>query len=246
MLKDVLIAFYTGEDAKNQLAIYRELNEIRDKSDNIAYIGDNLEQLLDFERYVIFNKGINRFIVEEMVLEFFHSLIIRIGNNYDFDFNITMLDKLLVMKSENRELKQVHTINLTFLNFAKELFAISIPRDSFSSKRKGLALGIISRLSKFYDIPDKFELFMVALKSTKDKLIIEALNELHYYYRNRPDEDLQEAIVIELDKIVLKTKSRTVATGALNLQVITGYIGDFEALSRIDDWKEKNYDNLWG
>jgi hypothetical protein len=41
----------------------------------------------------------------------------------------------------------------------------------------------------------------------------------------------------------LKTKNRTVATGALNLQVITGHISEFEALSRIEEWKEKYYYN---
>ncbi|MBU0487813.1 MAG: hypothetical protein KKD31_07655, partial [Bacteroidetes bacterium] len=70
---------------------------------------------------------------------------------------------------------------------------------------------------------------------------IEALNELHYYYGNMPEEQLSENIRNELDKIIVKTKNRIVATGALNLQVITGFISEFEALSRIDDWKEKCY-----
>lgn len=50
-------------------------------------------------------------------------------------------------------------------------------------------------------------------------------------------------MINELNKIILKTKNRMIAMGLLNLQVITGYISEFEALSEIDDWKEKFYYN---
>ncbi|MCK5648782.1 MAG: hypothetical protein KAI22_07870, partial [Gammaproteobacteria bacterium] len=51
---------------------------------------------------------------------------------------------------------------------------------------------------------------------------------------------LSDEIIKLLDKIILQTKDRSVAVGALNLQVTTGEIDEFEALSRIDDWKEIN------
>ncbi len=241
MLKDELIELYTQENTKYNFEIFKKLYEIRDKFDNLDFALNNLEQLFDFERYVIYNKGTNRFKVEEKVLDFFQMLIIDLCESYDF--GIKVLDELLANDSKDNELKKIHTINLSFLNFAKELFAISIPRDSFNSKRKGYALGIISKLLNYYDISNKLDLFIEALRSPKDKLIIEALNELHYYHENIPEKHLSEKIINELDKIILKTKNRTVATGALNLQVITGYISEFEALSRIDDWKEKYYDN---
>jgi len=38
----------------------------------------------------------------------------------------------------------------------------------------------------------------------------------------------------------IQTKDRSVAVGALDLLVKTGNISEFEALSRIDEWKEKN------
>jgi hypothetical protein len=241
MLKDELIELYTLDNTKYNFEIFKKLYEIRDMSNNLDFVFKNLRQLFDFERYVIFNKGTNRFKVEERVLELFQTLIIDLCESYDFE--IMVLNELLVNDSKDNELKKIHKINLDFLNFAKELFAISNPRDSFNSKRKGYALGIISRLLNYYDISNKFDLFIEALRSSKDKLIIEALNELHYYYENIPEKDLSEKIVNELDKIVLKTKNRTVATGALNLQVITGHISEFEALSRIEEWKEKYYYN---
>jgi hypothetical protein len=240
MLKDELIELYTLDNTKYNFEIFKKLYEIRDMFDNIDFAFNNLDQLFDFERYVLFNKGANRFKVEERVLEFFQTFIIDLCETNDFE--IKVLDELLVSDSKDNEMKKIHTINLSFLNFAKELFSISISRDSFSTKRKGYALGIISRLLNYYDISNKFDLFIEALRSPKDKLIIEALNELHYYHENIPEKDLSEKIVNELDKIMLKTKNRTVASGALNLQVITGRISEFAALSRIHVWKEKYYD----
>ncbi len=237
MLKEELIELYTQEDSKSVFEIFKKLYETLETFKDLDFALDNLEQLFDFERYVLYNKGQSRSKVEETILKTFQMLIFELGESYDFE--IKVLDESLVNDSIDVELKKIHTIHLSFLHFAKELFAISIPRDTFSSKRKGYALGIISKLLAYYDIPGIFDLFIEALRSNKDTLIIEALNELHEYHENMPEKDLSADIVTELDKIILKTKNRTVATGALNLQVVSGYIGDFEALSRIDDWKEK-------
>ena len=51
---------------------------------------------------------------------------------------------------------------------------------------------------------------------------------------------LPSDIIEILDKIIIQTKDRSVAVGALDLLVKTGNIGELEALSRIDEWKEKN------
>ena len=241
MLKEEFIELYKQENTKYNYEIFRKIYEIREKLNNLEFSFNNLEQILDFERYVIYNKGANKFKVEETILELLQMLIIDLCESYDFD--IVVLNKKMVNDTQNTEFKKIHEINFSLLDFAKELFKISIPKDSFSSSRKGYALGIISRLLNYYDIPNKFDLFIEALKSSKDKLIIEALNELHYYFENFPEEHLSDEIINELNKIILKTKNRTVATGSLNLQVITRCISEFEALSRIDDWKEKYYYN---
>ena len=241
MLKEEFIELYKQENTKYNYEIFRKLYEIREKLNNLDFSLNNLGQILDFERYIIHNKSTNRFKVEETILELLQMLIIDLCES--FDFEILLLDGKLVNDTPDIELKKIHKINLDLLNFAKELFNISIPRDSFSSRRKGYALGIISRLLNYYEIPNKFVLFIEALKSSKDKLIIEVLNELHYHFENLPEQHLSEEIINELEKIILKTKNRTIATGTLNLQVITGHISEFEALSKIDDWKEKYYYN---
>ena len=241
MLKEELIELYKRENTKYNYEMFRKLYEIREELNNLEFSFNNLKQILDFERYVIYNKGANRFKVEESILELLQTLIIDLCESSDFD--IVQLNEKLVNNTQDIELKRTHKINFNLLDFAKELFKISIPKDSFSSRRKGYAMGIISKLLNYYDIPDKFDLFIEALQSSKDKLRIEALNELHYHFENLPEEQLPNEIINELNKIVSKTKNRTIATGALNLQVITGCISEFEALSQIDDWKKKYYYN---
>lgn len=238
MLKE-FIKLYTQEKSNYNYEIFTKLYDVRVKLRNLDYLCNNLGQILDFERYVINHKGVNRFSIEEKVLELLQMLVIDIFER--FNFGNVMLNEELIENTQNNELKKAHKINLNLLVFANELFNISIPRDSFSSRRKGLALGIISRLLIRYDFPNKFDLFMEAIKSSKDKVIIEALNELHYYYEYFPKKHLPSAMITELDRIILKTKNKSVATRALNLQVITGNISEVEALSRIDDWKEKYY-----
>ena len=76
-------------------------------------------------------------------------------------------------------------------------------------------------------------------KSKKKTLILAALEFQENYCRNR-EVPLRSEIIEILNKIIIQTKDRSVALGALDLLVKTGNIDELEALSRIDEWKEKN------
>ena len=51
-----------------------------------------------------------------------------------------------------------------------------------------------------------------------------------------PDDDLVEALL----GVAERTRSRSIAVGALNFLVETGAISEFQALDRMDAWKERN------
>lgn len=239
MLKRELIELYKQTDRKYNRELFMKLYEVKVNFTDLEFAVKNYKQILGFASYVIFNKGTNRVRVGENIFDFLQWLIIYICESCDFDIEI--LDESLIDNSTDDELKKIHTINLNLFYFAKELFNYSIPRGLNDSRWKGYALGIIAKLLNYYKISNKFELFIIGLQRTKEKVILEALNELHYHFENFQEEQLSEEIVRELDKLILKTKNRTIATGALNLQVITKFISEIEALSRIDDWKEKFY-----
>lgn len=54
--------------------------------------------------------------------------------------------------------------------------------------------------------------------------------------REDPDDELVEASL----GVAKRTRSRSIAVGALNFLVETGVISGWEALGRIDEWKERN------
>jgi hypothetical protein len=51
-----------------------------------------------------------------------------------------------------------------------------------------------------------------------------------------PDDELVEALL----GVAERTRSRSIAVGALNFLVETGAISEFQALDRMDAWKERN------
>ncbi len=237
MLKDELIEFYEQSTTNHTKKLSYKLYDVVQKLHFNDFTLNDLEQIIDFERYVICNKGVGRMLAERRILEAFNFLTY--GMCEILDFEIEILDERLIEHTKDEELRKIHQVSFRLLKFAKELSDYSIPRDSFTSRRKGFALGIISQLSNYYTISNRFDLFIEALQSKKEKLIVEALKELHVYYEEKPDEPLAENIVKELDCLILNTKNRSIASGVLNLQVITKHISEFEALDRIDDWKEK-------
>jgi hypothetical protein len=103
---------------------------------------------------------------------------------------------------------------------------------------KGLALDLIGRIDAGYDVPEVMELCITALLSNKKTLIFAAAELLdRRCARNQP---LTHEIIKYLDVVISKTKNRSVAVTALHVQVEAAVIDEFEALSRLDDWSEKN------
>ena len=143
----------------------------------------------------------------------------------------------VAQKSDARDSK----IAMSLINFAKEIYPIKIDRDSFAGKRRGYAIRILANLCFYFDVPDFLEMTKKSIKSKSKTEFLDVVESLKYYYleiSKTPDKDIIEA----LDKRIEKTKHRTEAVSALDLQVETGVISEFEALSRIDEWKEKNYE----
>jgi len=104
MLKEEFIELYKQENTKYNYEIFRKIYEIREKLNNLEFSFSNLEQILDFERYVIYNKGANKFKVEETILELLQMLIIDLCESYDFD--IVVLNKKMVNDTQNTEFKK--------------------------------------------------------------------------------------------------------------------------------------------
>ena len=78
------------------------------------------------------------------------------------------------------------------------------------------------------------------LKIGRGNSLMGAFRFCEVYYETCPDgvpEDMEKLLL----RLVLKTDSRGLAVGALNVLVESGNISDFEAADHIDDWKQRNY-----
>jgi hypothetical protein len=226
---DVYNEFLLGEKSDN-----RSLFEKIYKLDGFFYYEnlitlDSLEILFDLERKIIHSKGLNKQHIERTILEGL--------SKYTFQNHYFMVRKPDSKKRAPEE-EQEYLIALKLVDFAGELFDVNISRDNFTNKRKGLALEMLMPLAKRYDIPKIFELCLIALKSKKRGLILSGIEFLETY-GNDQNAPLNPDVIELLDKIILETKDRTVAVSALNIQVQKGHISEFEAMMRIDEWKER-------
>lgn len=129
----------------------------------------------------------------------------------------------------------------SLINFAKDIFEIKLDRDAFAGKRRGYSIQILESLSNYFEIPEFMELISKSIRSKSKNEFLDCVECLKDYCVEReevPSEDIIEII----DKRIEKTKNRVEATSGLNLQVEIGLISEFEALSRLDEWKEKMED----
>lgn len=201
-----------------------------------------LDAVIGLENKLIVSKGPYRQFLEERVFESLYVSALRCAPE-DSDREPMTLNPELIEKSTDAQETQRYMMALKLVNFSMKVFQLNIARDSFNNKRKGLAMHLIGRVAAYYDIPEAIDLCMAAFQSNKKTLVLAAAEFCENYRRGR-NISLTPEMVERLDDIIRKTKDRSVAVTALNLQVEEGLISEFEALSRIDDWKERNPDRF--
>ncbi len=127
----------------------------------------------------------------------------------------------------------------SLINFAKEIFEIKLDRDAFAGKRRGHSIQILGNLSNYFEIPEFMELCSKSIRNKSKNEFLLSIESLTEYCKERdevPSKDLIEII----NKRIEKTKDRSEATSGLNFQIEIGLIGELEALSRLNEWKERN------
>lgn len=237
LYNDIYELFLSGIKANNR-ELFDKVHELTSYFFQNPITLDSLENLFELERKLMNSKGPHKQFVEEHIFKIFSRSTLYCSPK-NIDDKYLVLKEELVEKERDTNEKQKYIFALKLVNFAVEIFNFKKARDSFNSKRKSLLLEILSKLSNYYDFPEALELSLLSLKSKKKDLILAALEFLENYVHNRKI-PLSSEIVELLDKIILQTKDRTVAVGVLDLQVKTKHISEFEALSRIEEWKEKN------
>ena len=123
--------------------------------------------------------------------------------------------------------------------YATECLGFRRSRDSFGGRRRSIAFEILARASPHVEVPEAIQVARSIVQSGSGNDFHGAIQFLLERFQDRdevPDDDLVEALL----GVAERARTHSIAVGALNLLVETGAISDWEALSRIDEWKERN------
>ena len=124
-------------------------------------------------------------------------------------------------------------------DFALACFLFKRPRDSFGGRRRMFAFQILSHISRLVDLPEVLQLARQALRKPQSIESRQASEFLVDYFAHR-DMPFDDDLIEEHLSLVERTNSRTIAYGALNALVESGAISEFQALDRMDAWKDKH------
>jgi hypothetical protein len=237
LCNDIYQLFLLGNNADNR-ELFDKVFKLRFSYGDPLTV-ESLDSLLDLERKLMNSKGQHKQLIEQQIFQVLSSITLYCSPEQNDDQYLTLNEDLIESVTDSNE-KRKYIIALKLVNFAIDVFEFKKPRDNFNSKRKSLALLILGDLSNYYDIPEALNLCILSLKSKKKALILAGIefSENYFIKRNLP---LDTETIEILDKIILQTKDRSIAVSALDIQVKLGHISEFEALMRIDEWKEKHY-----
>jgi len=123
--------------------------------------------------------------------------------------------------------------------YAAECLGFRRPRDSFGGRRRSIAFEILAWAAPEVEVPEAVTIARSIVQSGDGDDFHGAIEFLLERFQDRdevPDDDLVGALL----GVAERTRSRSIAVGALNFLVETGVISDLQALDRIDDWEERN------
>ena len=143
------------------------------------------------------------------------------------------------LQASDPELQPLCDVVILLVEFARECFVYSRPRDNFGGKRRSQAFEILGTVGDIVELPDVVELARQTIKKGRaDAQGATAFLEAYFRARKEsPDADLENALL----GFAKRTKRRGLAVGALNVLVETGAIHEWEACDRIDDWKTEHW-----
>lgn len=161
-------------------------------------------------------------------------------------FQIVLMQKLEI--DENEEIlsnteyeKPGKKILSRLLGMVKEILEIKDDNSKGSELRRSGSLEFIGDLINYYQVPIAKELFIKSINCKNAREQYAALEGLESYYSNY-DDDIEDDLLQNLERIKDETDNRSVATTCLQIQINAGLIDEMTALYEIDDWRDEHDD----
>ena len=197
-----------------------------------------VRQVLEFVRALRSSDAPGRQVAEEQLMEDLSYLARQCGTVLK-DAECPRLTGFASATAAPPKLQPVLEVLRELHGFALSCFEFKRPRDSFGGTRRALAFEILGRVGLAADLPEVVCMARKALKKAQSVEARQAAEFLQGYFSERclsPDDEMIE----ELLSLAEATDSRSIAFNALNALVETGVISEFEALDRMDNWKDKH------
>ncbi len=217
-----------GSDNKNDYKyIYFHLNEVLTKKISFD------DSVLICETVIKIAKTKNRIIrhLEKDFWDFINKV----------PFQILLIQKLNIEENEellsNTDYKKTGKKILSrLLGLIQEILEIRDDNSKGSDLRRSNSLRFTGELIKYYHIPIAKELFIKSINSKNVKEQYAALEGLENYFRVS-DDDIEDDLIQNLERIRDETEDRTVASTCLQIQINSGLIDEMTAVFEMDDWK---------
>jgi len=201
--------------------------------DEVAGDVQKARMLIDVARGVREASGPGRDRTEEELMKRLEHVVRNCGHAFD----AAGLDQFLVFPECAgcpSGLETPCTIMRDICAYAFECFSYTRPRDPFAGMRRAGAFEILGSAGWVFEIPAAMPLAFAALKRDRRLEARGAIGFLEAYFKAREGEPVPDDVEQALLSFAECTDNRSNATGALNVLVEAGAIGELHALSVID------------
>ena len=218
---------------------WRKLARVSEILHAVDLRAEHLLPIFDLERKVFETATKNRHFLEERIL-----LLLTFISRNEFEETppnncFLELNQDLAQRMKEGKQKNKYHLALALKEFAFEIMSFKRSRDSFASKRRGIAFEIMEPLSYCYETSDILSFVLKELLAKKSYLeilpMIQFLECYHYARALAPD----SLILDTLNQLIDQTKDKTIAVTALDFMVKIGEISELSALFRIESWEEQ-------
>lgn len=127
------------------------------------------------------------------------------------------------------------------LKYGREIIESKEDKSKRYKNRIKEAIRLLNELQQIYDIEGIKEILQSKIEDKDKDIQFFALHGLEIYYAHENADNLSKEEVKKLEEIILSTKIREIASTCCQILINSEKIDEFGALTRIDDWKDRNW-----
>ncbi|MEL7121855.1 MAG: hypothetical protein AAFO07_20575 [Bacteroidota bacterium] len=151
-------------------------------------------------------------------------------------------DILEELKSDFQdEEREAIKMSSELLKYGKEIIMSKEDKSKRYKNRVKQAIRMLNELQQFYEIKGIKEIFKSKIEDKDKDLQFFAIHGLEIYYAYEHAEELTKEEEKKLEEIIKSTPTREIASTCCQILINAGKIDEFGAVTRIDDWKDRNW-----